>query len=111
MLGQILDKKLRPASAKYTEVFDICKHIEHGGEITDLNDLGPVVLSRLVKFYLLRQKELDQARILAKLEKQNKSETPTSKGGKKSPGGTPKEGKGGKEAEETGKKEWSDLKK
>jgi uncharacterized protein (DUF2249 family) len=45
MLTHILDKKLRPTTAKHAKVFDICKHIEHGGEISDLNDLGPVVLS------------------------------------------------------------------
>ena len=84
-------------------VFDICKHVEHGGDISDLNDLGPVVLSRLVKFYLLRQREIDQARISAKLEKHNKSETPTGKGGKKSPAGGAPKGKGSKAASAKGK--------
>ena len=85
-------------------MFDICKHVEHGGEISDLNDLGPVVLSRLVKFYLLRQRELDQARILAKMEKHTKSVTPTGgKGGKKSPGAGAPKGKGSKAASAKGK--------
>merc|ERR1711990_1081495 len=105
MLTHILDKKLRPTTAKHAEVFDICKHVEHGGEISDLNDLGPVVLSRLVKFYLLRQRELDQARILAKMEKHTKSVTPTGgKGGKKSPGAGAPKGKGSKAASAKGKK-------
>ena len=57
------DKKSRPQSAKFTEVFESCKHFETGADVTDVNDLGPVQLARLVKFFLLSQREIDMARI------------------------------------------------
>ena len=57
------DKKNRPQSAKFTEVFESCKHFETGADVTDVNDLGPVQLARLVKFFLLTQREIDMARI------------------------------------------------
>ena len=71
VLASIQDKKNRPTSAKFSEVFESCKHFETGADITDINELGPVQLSRIVKFFLLRQKDLDLARIqvISKLTK------------------------------------------
>jgi len=94
ILASIQDKKNRPTSAKFSEVFDSCKHVETGADITDINDLGPVQLARLVKFFLLRQKDLDLTRIQAKTDKAAAKANDASKG-KKTP---PAAGKGKRSA-------------
>merc|ERR1711970_1020207 len=85
ILNQVQDKKNRPTSAKYTEVFDTCKNIETGGEVVELNEVGPVVLARLLKYNMLRSTDTDLARIQSKNEKMNQGAADIPSKGKKTP--------------------------
>jgi len=66
-------------------VFDTCKNIETGGEVVELNEVGPVVLARLLKYNMLRSKETDLARIQSKNEKMNQGAADIPSKGKKTP--------------------------
>ena len=60
--------------------------METGGDVAELNEVGPVVLARLLKYNMLRNKEADLQRIQAKLDKMNGAgSTPPIPKGKKTP--------------------------
>ena len=55
-------------SGRFCEVFDSCKNSE-GGDITELSELSPVILAKVVKFMLLRDRDQDLIRQQVKAEK------------------------------------------
>ena len=76
---------LRLLLGRFCEVLDSCKTSENA-EITELSQLNPVILAKVVKYMLLKDRDSDIMRIQQKAEKEEaKRGNSAGKSGKKSP--------------------------